>query len=174
MAYDPFLSTNPLVDALEAHRGKVEQTRENTARLAQAFASYETTGDGEIILNEPYLFGCTFIERPTTSYGFALNEAANAAGIDVQFGKLPQASGGVREWVKDGRGYYTGCYVFFSVRTQAITRTTPVDPDEDPAPVVDPTAATPNYVIDHDFMFSGIAIKDVPAYLLEPGSVTPP
>lgn len=141
MAYDPFFSTNPVVDALEAHRGRVEQTRENTARLAQAFATYNTTGDGEFLLEEPYRFGCTFTERPIVSYGYAIDTSTQTSmEEEVILGRMPRAIGGVRKWIKDDRDFYIGAYVFFTVDTSAVATTTVPEGEEPPPPPPDEPA----------------------------------
>jgi len=171
MAYDPFFSTNPVVETIEAHRGKVEQIRENTARLASAYATYSTEGDGEFLLDEPHLFGCTFTERPIVAYGFSMGDSDNEDQLVI--GKLPTANGGVRRWVTDVRGFYIGAYVFFTVDTATVARTTAPTGAEDPPSLFsppDPNAATPLYRVDHDFTFTGIALKDLPEYLLDPTS----
>jgi hypothetical protein len=165
MAYDPFLTTNPIVGAFEQHRGKVEQTRENTARLAQSFGSFETRGDGEFILSEAHLFGCTFTERPVVSYGYSLTEESEPP----LFGRLPQCVGGVSLWITNPKGFYVGAYTFFVVNCQTVLTTTPPPEGEDPPPVPPADQPTPIYIIEHDMTFTGIALKDLPDYLLEPG-----
>lgn len=139
--YDPFLSTNPVVGALEQHRGRVEQVRENSARIAQSFATYTTTGVGEFEIEEPHTFGCTFSEQPIVAYGSSLN------GEQLVPGQFPRIFGSVREWITDTRGFYIGAYVFFVIDV----------PD---------AALAPEYVVDHDLTFTAVALKDLPAYLL--------
>lgn len=56
---------------------------------------------------------------------------------------FPQSCGGVYSWLLDSRGFYLGAYVFVKV-----------DATEDPT-------------IQHDFTFTGIAMKDLPDYLLD-------
>lgn len=108
MANDPVLITNPLVSALEAHRGKIEQTRENEARTAQSSAIYTTDGSGDFVPDEPHYFGCTFVEKPIVSYAFEVHDGANLKDV-------PRCSGGVREWIQDSRGFYIGAWVAYAV-----------------------------------------------------------
>lgn len=144
MAYDPVLQPMDLVQAIEQHRGRVEQTRENSARYAQSYATYTTTGVGEHQFDEPNLFGCTFTDQPIVAYGFSLDGSQYVEGVP-----LPRCVGGVREWVRDARGFYVGAYVYLAVDTL------PTDQE------------VPEYVIDHDFTFTAVALKDLPEHLLE-------
>jgi len=141
-AYDPFVSTNPVVSALEQHRGNVERTRENSARYAQGFASYSTTGVGEYEPPDSLAFGCTFTEQPFVSYGFTV------VTQDLVVGSFPRCSGGVHGWIKNNRNFYIGAFVFFTVDI--------------------PTAGLPPaYTIEHHFTFTAVALKDLPAHLLD-------
>lgn len=142
MANDPFLSTNPLVGALEQQRSRVDQVRENSARYAQSFGTFTTTGIGEFEIEDPHLFGCTFADQPIVAFGFSLN------GDQLVPTQFPRCTGGVRSWVQDARGFYIGAYVICLVE------------------VPDPLLA-PQYVVDHDFTFTAIAMKALPAHLLE-------
>lgn len=134
MAYDPFYSTNPAVSAMEAHRGRIEQVRENSARLAQSYATYATTGDGEFLIELPNLFGCTFTERPVVAYSYALQ------ADEIIAGSMPQSTGGIREWVQDARGFYTGAYVFFVINTGTSLSTT--NPEVNPDSATTPATGT--------------------------------
>lgn len=163
MATDPFLSSNPMVAATEAHRAKVEQTRENSARLAQAYITITTTGDGEFQIPDAALFGCTFTEQPIVATGFSLD------GLQLAEGHFPRCHAFVRSWVQDDRGFYLGAFIALVVETSLIVAGAP-----DPAPTADSNANTgvvdpiiPVYVIDHDLTFTGIALKDLPDYLLD-------
>ena len=111
MAYDPFVNVNPLVHAAELHRGRLEQTRENSARYAQAMASISTVGDGRFIIDEPTIFDTVFLERPIVSYGSVMDPRQL---VDYA---MPRAHGGVRDWVRNERGHYIGAYVYLTVQT---------------------------------------------------------
>lgn len=137
MTQDPFIGVNPIVGALESHRAKLEQVWENTARQAWSYASLTTTGVGEIQHPTVVRFDCTFIEQPKVAHGFSLD------GDTLVDGSFPTVSAGVWKWWQDKRGFYLGAYVFFVVTGVA------------------------SYAIQHDFTFSGIAIKDLPEYLME-------
>lgn len=56
---------------------------------------------------------------------------------------FPASTGGVYGWAIDSRGFYQGAYVFVVV------------------------TATSDPVIQHDFTFTGIAMKDLPEHLLD-------
>lgn len=130
-------SVNPLVEALEAHRGRLEQVRENSARQAQSFATLTTHGSGETQHATVVPFDCTFIEEPFVAYGFSLD------GDTLVDGFFPTSSGGVWKWQQDRRGFYLGAWVFFVVNGSS------------------------TYDLQHSFTFSGIAIKDLPDYLMD-------
>lgn len=127
MAYDPFVTTNPVVGAMEAHRGRVEQIRENSARHAWALATLVTTGDGQFLIRDAAYFNTAFIERPAVGYGYSLDSDEVLSGV------LPRCTGGVRGWIKDSRGHYIGAYLFLSVQTD-------MNADGDPAEAATGTA----------------------------------
>lgn len=137
MAQDPFLSINPVVSSLEAHRGRIAQTAENSARQAFCYAEIATHGVGQVQHLEVVPFDCTFIEEPNVAYGFKID------GDTLVDNYFPNCSGGVWKWQQDRRGYYLGAYVFFVI------------------------SGDPGYDLEHNFTFSGIAIKDLPEYLLD-------
>ena len=62
---------------------------------------------------------------------------------DLVEGDFPSCSGGVTDWRRNSRGFYLGAYVYLVVTA-----------------VEDPT-------IQHDFTFTGIAMKDLPEHLLD-------
>lgn len=136
-AYDPFIGINPVVSAMEQRRGYVEQLRQNTSRLAQSYNFVETVGVGSLVLPEMVTFNCTFVEQPVVGYGCVL-ESKFVAGDT-----LPGSTGGVFQWQTDVRGFYVGCYVY----------------------VVITGAGEPQ--LQHDFTFTGIAMKDLPEHLLD-------
>lgn len=135
------------------------QTEENSARGAWAWGSVHTAGWGEIILDEPIMFGLTFTEQPVVSYGFALDD-------DDQLveGRFPRCSGGVLSWVRTPNDFYVGAHVFICVAT--------VDPmlaaqnwvtAMSEGAVLVPTGydTDPGYDLTHSFTFNALAIKDV-------------
>lgn len=136
MAYDPVIAPNGIVQALEAHRGRVDQTRENSARYAQSFATYTTTGDGQFLIEDAHMFGCKFTQQPIIAYGYSLDDEQLVSD------RLPRCNGGVRSWIRDKAGLYTGAYVFLLVDTTPLVRTTlsPVEEAE--------ASATPKTFVD--------------------------
>jgi len=138
---DPFF-------ALESHRRRRQATEENSTRLAQSYATYTTVGWGEFKDPSVINFNCTFISEPMVSHGYSLN------GDTLVSTRYPRAFGFVVKWRQDNRDYYTGCWVATVVDTKSPYITTTVTSD-------------PGYSIDHSFVFTGIAIKDLPVHLLE-------
>jgi hypothetical protein len=140
MEVDPFV-------ALEMRRRRVSQDQENSARLAQTFAFYTTTGWGEFKDPEVINFDCTFIHEPYIAHGYSTN------GDKLVLTRYPRAWGFVFQWKQDNRGYYVGAWVATVVETQAFDIPT--------------TELDPGYSIDHSFTFTGIAIKDLQVELME-------
>lgn len=138
----------PGFQALEQRRGQLDAIRENTARLATAQMTFATHGWGEFKLPEVAYFGVTFIERPLVSYGVSVD---GDALVPTRF---PRVTAGVYKWLQDVKGFYTGAWVFFVVDTQSLFIPTTVTTD-------------PGYDLIHDFQFTGIAAKILPAHLLD-------
>ncbi len=131
---------------LEARRAQLEAQRENSARRAQCSLTYTTTGTGEIMLTTPLRFTMRFTEEPCFTYGMVLD-----ADTDLVKGHFPRASGGVHDWLTDS-DLYVGAYLFFTVDT--------IGPGE-------VLGNEPNYKIHHHLRWDGMAIKDLPAHLLD-------
>lgn len=138
---------------LEDQRAELARHRENTARLALAFARFETTGQGTIEFEERVDFGLTYIEEPFISYGcqIDMDNLADALGLDDgATPPLPQSTGFVTEWDIDDRGFYTGAWVAASIFDPTLQIPTDVD-----------------LVIDHHFSFQAIGLKDIPLDLTD-------
>ncbi|NUS01908.1 MAG: hypothetical protein HOV97_05015 [Nonomuraea sp.] len=133
---------------LEIARAELERHRQNSARLAMAYANFETTGQGTLEFEQRVDFGLTFIERPFPQYcaEVDLDELGDQLGLEPgETPPLPVVSGFVTDWDTDDRGFYTGAWVAASV--------------------VDPTAQIPldtSLTINHYFTFQAVAIKDIP------------
>lgn len=148
-----FGAFNPWMDQ-ERHRGWLNQHAENSSRLAQSYAVFDTTGWGEVAFDQCFLFDLTFIEPPVIAYGFGVGlvggaEMNNDQLVDTRF---PRCSGGVYRYKTDKRGFYLGAYCFVTVDTKS--------------PFIPTAMPEPNYQISHWFTFTGIALKDLPADLL--------
>lgn len=137
MARDPFFGPNPVVQAMEQRRGYIEQLRQNTSRLAQSYNSVTTQGGGGLRLPEVIVFNCTFVEQPVVAHGFVVE-------TPLAEDDFPAVSAGVYDFQTDSRGYFIGAWVYVKVVVQ----------DDYPR-------------IHHDFTFTGIAMKDLPEYLLD-------
>ena len=123
-------------------RGRIEQVKENSGRLAKVFAHYTTTGWGEIAVPEVIEFDCTFLTEPTFTSGIAL-----ADRIELLPNRFPRVTAGVYRWRKNAKQQWTGAWVFFCVDTfSAAVPTSSLDP---------------NYVLHHHLSFEAVAYKDV-------------
>ena len=137
-----------LIDDLDRRRERANQTSENSARLAQAYATFTTDGQGTIQYEHEVEFGLTFIEEPVVSYGAFcdVDDLAELQGVeDTDDVRLPLLSGYVVNWNVDDRGFYVGCWV--GVRVYF--------PPGEADPGLKPQ-------IDHHFTISGMAMKDIP------------
>jgi hypothetical protein len=152
--------TNPWLD-MERRRSEVNRHGENAPRLANAWASYKTTGWGEVSFPNCHEFDLTFAERPYTHYGHVVlsnslpvtSPGSDEVLIDTRF---PRCSGGVYQWKVNSRGFYTGAWVYVTVDTQS--------------PFIQAVYEEPNYTIQHHFTFEGIGIKDLPEYDVDEGA----
>lgn len=137
MARDPFFGTNPVIEALERRRGYIEQLRQNTSRLAQSYNSVSTNGNGMLRLKTVVTFNCTFLEQPVVHYGSVLQS-------DLIEDDYPKTHGTVYDWQTDEKGFFIGAWVYVVVEA-----------DQDYPAIL------------HNFTFTGIAMKDLPDYLLD-------
>lgn len=134
---------------LEDRRAEVERHQENSARIAEAFGRFRSTGQGSIEYPERIDFGLTFIEEPYMSYGSYIDlddlddKLENEAGTTVP--PLPVCSGFVTEWDRDDRGFYVGAWVAARVWF-------PYEANVRPDLEVE---------IFHHFSFKAVAMKDV-------------
>ena len=145
--------TNPnfLYD-MERRDSERERHKENAARLAFSFFSFDSTGSGSVEWADRVDFGATFVEKPYVAYGAELNldHLAELLGLDSgvdDVPDLPISTGFVTEWDQDERGFYLGCWCAVSVSVAASEL---------------PVTSFALMEMAHHFTFSGIAIKDVP------------
>lgn len=158
-----FYANEPYGD-LETARSRREAQAENEARLAKAYAFWTTQGAGEYLAPQPFKFDVGFVEMPCFSYGYSV--VTDEEDQQLITGYYPRAHAGVRDWVREvppGNQddidpslvpYYTGAYVFFVIDIMG-------------ALGVDGTTAFPNYTIIHHMKWEGLALKNLPAYLLD-------
>ena len=131
---------------LERRRAADARHHENRARLAMAYARFDSEGSGSMEFEDGVDFGLTFIEQPyvTTGHVIDLDELAEALGLDEGVTPpIPQVSSYVTEWQIDDRGFYVGAWCAAVVSDMAL-----------------PEGVTVS--IQHHFTFSAVAIKDVP------------
>lgn len=137
-----------IVDELDNRRRYADQVRENSARIAQQFATFDTTGQGSVAFEDKVDFQITFIEKPLLAYGCELDLDYLAEVQDVEAGEMPAlpiCCGFVTEWDTDHRGFYTGAWCAVKVYF----------PPED---LVDVTLEVE---MTHNFTFAAVALKDV-------------
>jgi hypothetical protein len=157
----------PGFQASEQRRSYLEATKENSARYASAYVSYITTGWGEYQAPDVQYFTTTFVKRPSVAHSFSLD------GDELVDGRYPRVTAGVHKWLQDERGFYTGAWLMFVIETVGAqfqpTYVLPTDSDGyvGVVSVPVPIPPDPNYVITHDFTFTGVAMKAIPAHLLE-------
>lgn len=127
------------------------RNQENSARLAHSFGTFVTSGWGEFIPEDKVEFEAPYLYRPSVTVGSSLDGEDDAE--NVRLTRLPRCGGTVIKWDQTARGLYTGAWVAIWV--------------EDRSPFIEPSDPDPNpdYTIVHDFVFLGIAIKDLPSPL---------
>lgn len=145
-----------LLDEMDRRREDELRDRENSARLAQAYATFQSKGLGTYEMKRRVRFGLSFLQRPYMSYGSYADMQDNRDAYipdndlleDEPEFQLPVCSGFVTEWDLDERGLWVGAWIAVKVY---------LHPDEWPDPE---TAPKPE--IEHHFTFSGLAMKDFP------------
>lgn len=122
--------------AQERRRADLGATAENSARLARVTLLHKTVGAGEVKLNDPLMFGITFLGVPTLTTGYEMQSEL----VPLHF---PLATAFAYEWVmqKNGR-LCTGVKMAF---------------------VVDDAAGGLQHTIVHHLHFEGPAVKVMPA-----------
>lgn len=163
----PMPGTRPGFEALQQQRAQVYRDAENAARYASSFVSFKTHGWGEFLSPEAQYFTTTFVKRPSVAHSFSLD------GDELVEGRFPRVTAGVHKWLQDEQGFYTGAWLFFVIETMGLEfqRTLILPQSESDsvgvATVPYPVVPDPMYDIEHDFTFTGIAMKAIPAHLLE-------
>jgi hypothetical protein len=123
-------------------RGSSRQSQidENASRYARFECKFITTGSQQKRFPDPVMFDCTFVDEPHVVTGLY------CAGDDLEGASVfPRVSAGIYKFIASPQGYYTGAYVWFNVDVGIFD----------------------TFEIHHYFTFSGIAIKVLPAYLLD-------
>lgn len=140
----------------EKRRSTVNQIGENSARQANAFATFVTTGWGEVQFPDCYEFDLTFAERPFVSYSYSVIKNALVDEDEILVPtRFPRAFGGVFGWKQNTHDFYTGAWCFAVVDTQS--------------PYILTAEVDPFYTIQHHYTFSAMGIKDLPEYQVDRG-----
>lgn len=161
------MAVEPGFQAQEQRRGFLEATRENSARYASAYVSFATKGWGEFVSPTAQYFTTTFVKRPSVAHSFSVD------GDTLVDGRFPRVTAGVHKWLQNEQGFYTGAWLFFVIETMGMqfapTYAMPTDADGlvGTVAVPLPIPPDPDYDLIHDFTFTGVAMKAIPAYLLE-------
>lgn len=139
------------IDGYEQRRAEAHRHHHNSARLAFAYAKFETRGQGSLEFEDKADFELTFTEEPYVTFGFEidLDEWAEVLGMDVDdaaIPPLPVVSGFVTHWDRDRNDLWVGAWCAVSVYFP-------------PGDIVVPPEALPR--IQHHVTFSAIAMKDV-------------
>lgn len=167
------MRNDPGFKAAEARRSQLAAIHENSARYASSYVSFSTHGWGDFISPDCQRFTTTFVKRPSVSHGVTVD------GDKLIAGRFPRVTAGVHKWLQDSDGFFIGAWLFFVIETMGLEFCrTYAQPQADGkvvglANVLLPTdtgyLADPEYDLIHDFTFTGIAMKAIPAHLLENG-----
>ena len=117
--------------------------KENGARTATSEHRLTTRGIGQMQVATALTFDVPFLVEPHYSNGFAL--VKNPTPNDWMD---PVAFSGVRMWVRNSKGHYTGAYIYVRVQTEAVNASSP-------------PATYPDVHIVHFASFTGLAYKDL-------------
>lgn len=140
--------------AQTVRRQQINQVAENSARQANAWAAFVTTGWGEVAFPDCYEFDLTFAEQPFVAYSCWVQRNALADEDEILVPtRFPRCTGGVWGWKQNSRGFYTGAWCYVTVDTQS--------------PFIVTVEADPTYTIQHHFTFDGLGIKDLPDYQVD-------
>lgn len=137
-------------DGLESRRADIERHEENAARVAEAYARFQSTGLGSIEFEERVDFGLTFTEEPYLSCGHQIDLddlddlLENEAGTTTP--PMPLCTGYVTSWDRDDRGFYVGAWV-------GVVAWYPYEANIRPDVEIE---------MSHHYTFKAIAMKDVP------------
>lgn len=106
---------------------------ENGARWAVSQHIVETRGVMGLRKADAIVFEAPFLEAPYVSTGLTIKK-----DYAPETGWIPQATAGVWQWLRNPKGHYTGAFIFVNV-----------------------LAAQPSSELQHHFLFSGVAYKDL-------------
>lgn len=153
-----------VADDVEYRRVEYERHEENSARLAHAYARFTSTGQGSIEFERRVDFDMTFVERPYVAHGHFVDLDTLEEQQDLETGDgpiLPLVTAYVTDWDTDDRGFYVGCWC--AVRVFYPDAYIVMDL-EVAVPIIDSMMPVK---IEHDFTFSGTALKDIPMDLTD-------
>lgn len=133
----------PLLDDMDRRRETAARHKENSGRLAQAYASFESTGQGTLEYEERIDFNVIFVEMPYVCHAGVVDTQALKELLG--YVALPQISGFVTEWDTDEKDLYRGCWVAARIDF----------------PEWEAISLGVDVVVNHHFTFAGVAIKNI-------------
>ncbi len=139
--------TELYLEELEARHAARQRNAENAARHAFTFHRLESIGWGQIEFEDPLQFDLSFTRRPFMSYGYHVESDAL-----IEYG-YPHCAGLVTEWEQDAHGLYIGAWVAVSIQLGVANYPLSQEVAQEDWPA---------YVVEHDFTFQAVAIKDLP------------
>ncbi len=125
-----------------------ETTTENSARPAVVEYTYFSFRTGQVRVKAPLDFGVRFMHEPSFSFGSAVKKHP-----DPTHWHDPRGSTGIRSWIRDKNGFWTGANIWLRVDIEAILAASGAEP--------------PEVHVLHYLRFHGVAFKNVPTSQLE-------
>lgn len=112
----------------------------NAAKHGSQYLTWQTSGVGSLIPEEPVMFDLPFFSEPAVTWGCAYVKPMHPSHFSV-----PQVTGMVYRWVNNRRGFFVGAYLAFRVEIDQIGS----------------AGGIPTPVIVHHFVFSGMSYREL-------------
>jgi hypothetical protein len=151
----------------DADENRRSTAKENASRNAQVEVTYNQTGTGQKRVKEAIIFPVIFKNEPHFTSGSGVVSNPNS---DVYHD--PRGSSGVYAWKRDGRGYYTGAWVWVRIDMERKPISTRTGQGASRQYMYQLLAGQLHTKVTHFLTFSAIAFKDLPTNTLSP-ALTP-
>lgn len=92
--------------AMQDAQRRVELEKQNV-EVVRAHNVIRIEHSGRFVIQDPIMFGVAFIEKPSLS--------TVAEEVYWEDDSYPSITAGVREWVRDEKGYYIGARIWVTV-----------------------------------------------------------
>jgi hypothetical protein len=146
-----FMATFHFVEVDQSEeRARQEALRENSTRPAVAEMAYISTGVGQMRVNAPLIFPVVFRNEPHLATGSGV-----ASNPKPKLWHDPIGHCGVTAWKRNGRGYFTGAWIWTRVEVY------PIGDILDAGGLVITNPTPPAVKVQHFLTFSGTAHKDL-------------